>query len=163
MICSRDDAQPPRQPPMCRHSGIARRFLLLLAGDVLPNPGPIQHPCAVCCKCVRSNQRALQCDKCQLWSHIKCVGIVDSVYRELQAKDAFSWQCPLCLFAELPATEVIDCDVQSSEESVDEDALPLTVEVLGEAFHGFRVLHHNVQGFHSKMDELSLAMVFQLC
>ena len=105
--------------------------------------------------CVRSNQRALQCDKCQLWSHTKCAGIADSVYRELQIKDTFSWLCPLCLFAELPATEVIDCDVRSPETSIDEDMLPLTVEVLEVAFRGLRVLHHNVQGLHSKLDELS--------
>ena len=66
-----------------------------------------------------------------------------------------SWHCPSCLFAELPVTEVIDCDVECFGSSVDKDLLPLTVEVLGEPFRGLRVLHHNVQGLHSKMDELS--------
>ena len=78
----------------------------------------------------------------------------DSVYRELQVKDT-SWQCPSCLLAELPATEVIDCDVESLGTSVDADILLLTLEVLGEPFHGLWVPHHNVQGLHSKMDELS--------
>ena len=47
---------------------------------------------------------------------------------------------------------MIDCDVKSLGTSVDEDILPLTVEVLGEPFHDLRVLHHNGQGLHSKMD-----------
>ena len=89
---------------MCQNSGIVGSFcLILLARDALLNPGPIQHPCTVCCRSVRSNQRTLQCDKCQLWSHTKCVGIVDSVYRELQVKDTFLGSVQhVCLLSFLP-------------------------------------------------------------
>ena len=38
--------------------------LLVLSGDVEANPGPIRHPCTICSKCVRNNQRAILCSKC---------------------------------------------------------------------------------------------------
>ena len=56
------------------------------------------------------------------------------------------------MFAELPATEVIECDVKSLRTSIDKDVLPLTVEILGKPFRNLWVLHHDVQGLHSKMD-----------
>ena len=49
--------------------------LLLLSGDVHPNPGPLKRPCGTCDTSVRSNQRRVVCDTCGTWSHIKCVGI----------------------------------------------------------------------------------------
>ena len=62
-------------------------MMLLACGDVSSNPGPISYPCAVCLRGLHSNHRAIQCDSCQFWSHIGCVG----VYMELQAKSDFSW------------------------------------------------------------------------
>ncbi len=35
---------------------------LLSAGDVQPNPGPVQYPCGICGKGVRRNQRGIACD-----------------------------------------------------------------------------------------------------
>lgn len=108
----------------------------------------------MCGKSVHSNQRALQCDECQLWSHASCVHITDGLYRELQVQAQFSWHCPSCFFAALPTKEVSDCSTQSPIKSCDFDSIPLTVDVLEESFFGIRVIHHNVQGLHSKMNEL---------
>ena len=144
---------------MCRHSGTAGGFLLLLARDDMYYP--IRDPFSTHAQCVAGvsvliRLRALQCDKCQLWSHTKCVGIVDSVYGELQVADTFPDSVhPVCLQNFLPLRCLIVSDVEFLGTSVDEDILPLTVEVLEEPFHGLRVLYHNVQGLHSKMDELS--------
>ena len=50
---------------------------LLLAGDIHPNPGPgrtnWKYPYNVCEKPVKRNQDGLQCDECDLWTHLKCV------------------------------------------------------------------------------------------
>ena len=59
----------------------------------------------------------LQCDECQLWAHASCVHITDDLYRELQVTAQFSWHYPLCLFAVLLTTEVIDCSTQSPFKS----------------------------------------------
>ena len=46
-------------------------LLLLVAGNINPNPGPIKYPCGTCGKPCRSNQRSVLCDGCQEWSHWK--------------------------------------------------------------------------------------------
>lgn len=59
--------------------------LLLLCGDISPNPGPLRYPCTVCGKSVRSNQRGLLCDSCGKWSHAVCTGFTTSRYDALTA------------------------------------------------------------------------------
>ena len=115
-----------------RHHGVLRYFLLLLCGDVSLNPGPVRYPCTVCSKCVRSNQRALQCDMCQLWSHLTCVGVDRDFYAELQEKSEFSWQCPSCLFSVLPSNDIIEADFWLSPSPC--DSVPLMDDVLESPF-----------------------------
>ena len=79
--------------------------LLVLSGDIEVNPGPIRHPCTICSKCVRSNQRAVLCCKCDLWTHAKCCGVSISEYQSLSDREDDSWMCPGCLMAELPFLE----------------------------------------------------------
>ena len=141
-------------------SGETVFYLLLLCGDISTNPGPIQHPCTVCSGSVRSNHCALQCDNCNFWSHARCVGVDASFYRKLQLKGDFCWQCPSCLFSVLPGTEVCIDEPQSPISCVD-NAIPSTVDVLERAFSGIQIVHHNIQGLHSKTDEL--LEWFQLC
>ena len=38
---------------------LSASYLVLLAGDVSSNPGPVKDPCVICCKGCRSNQKAL--------------------------------------------------------------------------------------------------------
>ena len=47
-------------------------WLILLAGDVEANPGPVKFPCTVCQKPVKTNQRGVGCDVCDLWTHVNC-------------------------------------------------------------------------------------------
>ena len=41
------------------------KYLLILSGDINLHPGPVQYPCSVCAKPVRT--RFISCDKCGLW------------------------------------------------------------------------------------------------
>ena len=43
------------------------------------------YPCGVCSKKVGERMRALQCDICQYWNHIKCDNI-DPTYNEILKK-----------------------------------------------------------------------------
>ena len=130
-------------------------LLLLLGGDVSENPGPVRYPCTVCSRSVHSNHKALQCDNCQMWSHIKCVSISNDYYAVLQQTTDFSWQCPSCLFAALPSLDISshsDSDTTLSNSMGDQHSL---LELLKDKPRGVRVVHHNVQGLFSKLDELS--------
>jgi hypothetical protein len=60
---------------------------ILLCGDVHYNPGPIKHPCISCKKSVRSNQKAIQCDFCDEWTHLKCTTLSNSEYNILSTGD----------------------------------------------------------------------------
>ena len=67
--------------------------LLPLCGDISLNPGPgIKHPCAVCGKPVKVNQRAVQCDYCDRWHHARCCEINNAVYDTL-TNSSCVWIC----------------------------------------------------------------------
>ena len=88
----------------CR-SGAVFLNLLLLCGDVSLNPGPgVKHPCGVCVKPVRSNQKAVQCDYCDRWHHPRCCNINNPVYDAL-ANSSCMWIC-------------CDCDLPSFSSSL---------------------------------------------
>ena len=47
--------------------------LLLISGDIHPNPGPNmshRHTCRLCKACVRVNERVICCDVCNAWFHV---------------------------------------------------------------------------------------------
>ena len=50
----------------------------------------INHPkflCKICAKNVHDKDKAVQCDLCELWIHIKCNNLNDLNYRYLQKCD----------------------------------------------------------------------------
>ena len=54
-------------------------------------------PCSICNKNVLNNQKAIQCDSCNLWCHIKCDGTSSETYNYLLLSDeTVSWHCLLC-------------------------------------------------------------------
>ena len=76
--------------------GLENLSLLILCGDILQNAGPKwQHPCGVCQKQVKKNQKGLHCDSCDLWYHTKCCRVNDAIYNAL-ANSSCSWICCGC-------------------------------------------------------------------
>ena len=56
-------------------------WLLLFAGDVAVNLGPVKYLCRQCTQPVQINQRGILCDRCELWTHAKCCGVSNEDYR----------------------------------------------------------------------------------
>ena len=58
--------------------------ILLLAGDVHPNPGPINretiYPCGYCQQHVGWSCSGVGCETCNVWYHRECVSITHSHY-----------------------------------------------------------------------------------
>ena len=52
-------------------------------------------PCRICTKNVHDKDKAVQCDLCELWIHIKCKNLNYLDYRYLQNYDE-SWYCIEC-------------------------------------------------------------------
>ena len=65
------------------------------SGDIELNPGPPRNPCGVCSRAVAKTHRAVLCDVCEVWQHIKCVKNSPSDYVKLSTSDD-SWNCPAC-------------------------------------------------------------------
>ena len=63
-----------------RHLARFSCVILLLCGDILPNPGPPRYPCGVCNRSVRANDKALLCDTCGKWFHIECTRVSPDDY-----------------------------------------------------------------------------------
>ena len=77
-------------------------MLLLMAGDVERNPGPVI--CAACQGLVRKNQPPARCSGCGEERHLKCLGVSWSATKNIK-KDTYTvqgcvqwynWMCPAC-------------------------------------------------------------------
>ena len=68
-------------------------MLLLISGDIHPNPGPID-PCSVCSRRVTWGNRSVQCTNCSLWVHLPCSGLSPTDFRKISP--GHSWTCPMC-------------------------------------------------------------------
>ena len=55
----------------------------------------IKYPCGICSKSVKKNQKAIQCDSCDLWVHTACNGVSDTNYENLKT-DPDPWFCLVC-------------------------------------------------------------------
>ena len=55
----------------------------------------IKYPCGICSKSVKENQKALQCDICDKWIHLKCNLLNLSTYEKLK-HDPNPWFCLNC-------------------------------------------------------------------
>ena len=60
-------------------------------------PNNLSSPCSICNKNVISNQKAVYCDTCHNWCHIKCDGTTVETYNYLMdSDDTVSWDCLVC-------------------------------------------------------------------
>ena len=61
------------------------------------NKSNCKFPFNICNKNVLSNQKAIQCDSCNLWCHTKCDGISVDIYNNLiLSDDSDTCHCLLC-------------------------------------------------------------------
>ena len=65
----------------------------------------IEDPCGICKKAVAINHRAIQCDVCKFWVHIKCNNVTPPKYEEYMDDDD-PWLCINCIKASLPFGEL---------------------------------------------------------
>ena len=65
----------------------------------------IADPCGICNKSVASNHRAIQCETCKFWIHIKCNNISPPQYTKYMSDDD-PWICAKCIKTNLPFSEI---------------------------------------------------------
>ena len=61
-------------------------------------------PCGICHKNIQTNQKAIYCNNCNFYVHIKCNDISTSEYKELEKElDEVSWFCEKCTIDMFPS------------------------------------------------------------
>ena len=68
----------------------------------VPPPSPLPIPdhgkdmCGICCNEVKDNDKAIECNKCHTWTHIKCNKITLTQYRHYQNNPEEIFECKNC-------------------------------------------------------------------
>ena len=144
-------------------------LMLLLSGDVQPNPGPAtrggrtpKYPCTVCGRGVRSNSKAISCDVCEGWTHINCCDVSLVVYNDsVKHGTPLSHICDTCLIGELPSFHnlTVQNDSQTNAELNHPDPVATTdVPDQYELFKkkGLHFLHINARSLLPKLTDARL-------
>ena len=108
---------------------------------------------SVCSALVKSNQRGIQCDRCDLWTHASCGGVGQEEYEGLYGE----WYCPTCVRAELPFADVsrlsaVDTSITGSVSEMSPFLKSKPSEVCKSS--GVAISHLNVRSLLPKQDEL---------
>ena len=68
----------------------------------------IRFPCNICTKSVNNNHKAILCDLCDKWVHIKCNKFDKKDYTEFQNNTDKTFYCIKCLEDIIPFTNLLD-------------------------------------------------------
>ena len=71
---------------------------------------PTAFPCGICLNIVAKNHKAVKCDSCELWIHIKCNKINVQAYN-LLINDNTVWYCLTCSKKLFPFSALNDNDL----------------------------------------------------
>ena len=80
-------------------------LLLLMSGNIHPNPGPI-FPCSVCAGNVTWRDKSVQCCTCSKGVHLRCSQLSLPKFRALGS--SHSWSCFPCRNTETPSSDSSD-------------------------------------------------------
>ena len=69
----------------------------------------IKNPCSICKFNVHNNHKAIFCDICQFWTHLKCTSFSSAEYIAL-SNSPEDWFCPSCIAELFPFNQLDDTD-----------------------------------------------------
>ena len=121
-------------------------LLLLMAGDIHPNPGPTaKYPCPVCARDVTSRGVSYGCTKCTGWVHAECSGLLNAA----QCRRIKDWTCNPCSASKTqqptPPLPLPSPTPAPSAEQISDDST-------------FNVLQFHVNGIGNKLTELGVVL-----
>ena len=157
----------PRNRPFCSNRSRLTYSLLRLSlsGDIHPNPGPAAASnncpkCPICERAVAKTHRAIECDICLRWCHIKCGRVSPSEYDKLQLLDYFYWNCPSCELRALPFADASFLDSNVDDDLVsepDEDVFTTLKTTMGNN-KNLKIGHININGLANKLIEIQFLL-----
>ena len=86
------------------------KCLLLHSGDIQVNPGPSKHPCRLCNKVVRCNQKAILYARNAFiyWVHVNCAAMSTQSYDNFGRDSSLVWIYNFCAFPNFSTTFLLD-------------------------------------------------------
>ena len=103
--------------------------------------------CRICNKTVGENHRAVSCDRCERWLHVKCTDMEGTTYNMLRKTSKFNWTCHECRESEILPTSRINIKNLKPEEC------PSTIEELSNVDEPL-ILGMNCRSIMNKVDEI---------
>ena len=153
-IKSSNQARPMSDPYQSRPyvQGKIIVFLILMAGDIQPNPGPIRYPCGICGNPVAKNHKAMGCEDCDTWFHIKCCGISPQQYTQYQSQSVCNWICPHCSLPNFSNSFFADDSARESTSSEDDMETQHQTDTQrdGNNSHRLKIIAINVNSIRSQ-------------
>lgn len=136
-------------------------MLLLNSGDVSVNLGPLKYPCGnkKCHTTVAKNHRAVLCESCFYWWHIKCADITPNEYHLLSNSED-PWLCKTCLTFQFSDSFFEDQSIPyNGDSSVNSNETLTSVfdeikSVRKNDINKFMVSHLNINSLKSKFVEI---------
>jgi hypothetical protein len=151
---------------------------LLRCGDIISQPGPstdcsspasevkkrkVANPCIVCHRGVTKASKAVSCDSCDKWTHVRCDPSVSLPHYDQCVRDGgeISFVCRVCCLASLPfaGEEELDRVAETSDKGVDPASAPpqVSVEIPSVLLSkGLHFIHSNTRSILSKISEVRL-------
>ena len=77
--------------PPIRSTSAYLSILLIMSGDLHPNPGPLYQKNCLICKHSKKNKLVETCETCKQWSHLSCMTEIDV---NAKLEKSFEWICP---------------------------------------------------------------------
>ena len=78
---------------------------------------PVKFPCGVCNKSVNKNHRALQCDICSKWIHIKC-NLLNKTNYSLLENSTEPWFCINCINHNIPYSNIPNNELELINQGI---------------------------------------------
>ena len=153
----------PLSVPVKLRQGHRFLVLLLISGDVSVNPGPSKQPCGsnACHTTVAKTHRAVLCEACLYWWHIKCADITLNEYKALSNSED-PWLCKTCQTFQFSESfydnnSTVSYDHDTSLNNLNE-TLPSVFDeiknVRNNHTYKFMVSHLNINSLKSKFVEI---------
>ena len=141
---------------------------MIISGDISVNPGPVKHPCGGCQRPVAKTHRAVQCDVCYYWWHIKCANISPATYTDMCGSDD-PWVCNECnsfrfseSFFEKSICVAMDSDNKNQNENVD-DIFDELKDIKKKHPNKFICSYININSFRNKFGFIKDLLISNTC
>jgi exonuclease III len=141
---------------------------MIISGDISVNPGPVKHPCGGCQRPVAKTHRAVQCDVCYYWWHIKCANISPATYTDMCGSDD-PWVCNECnsfrfseSFFDKSICVDMDSDNKNENENVD-DIFDELKDIKKKHPNKFICSYININSFRNKFCFIKDLLISNTC